>query len=173
MPRCSTVMTEMRLLWLRLLVGGMMIFLLNPFLPTLGGAPKMDFPLSLLSSLTFLVLISVTSLLSELSLLVRGTKITLFKSLEEVLQEEREWSYSRPILSDADFWTFNISSSLALEVLSSFALTKNSLASNFLAFSTRRLFSNLSASMVWLVSSNLLTLTPLTLLPHQLHLLLP
>jgi len=47
----------------------------------------MDFPLSLLSSLTFLVLESVSS---ELSLLVEGTKITLFKALEEVLQEERK-----------------------------------------------------------------------------------
>ena len=47
----------------------------------------MDFPLSLLSSLTFSVLGSVTL---ELSLLVGGIKITLFKALEEVLQEERE-----------------------------------------------------------------------------------
>ena len=47
----------------------------------------MDFPLSLLSSLTFSVLGLVTL---NLSLLVGGTKITLFKALEEVLQEERE-----------------------------------------------------------------------------------
>ena len=47
----------------------------------------MDFPLSLLSSLTFLVLGLVTL---NLSLLVGGTKITLLKALEEVLQEERE-----------------------------------------------------------------------------------
>ena len=60
----------------------------------------MDFPLLLLSLLTFLVLESVTS---ELSLLSGGTKITLFKALEEVLQEEREWSYPRLVLSDADF----------------------------------------------------------------------
>ena len=47
----------------------------------------MNFPLSFLASLTFSVLGSVTS---ELSLLVGGTKMTLFKALEEVLQEERE-----------------------------------------------------------------------------------
>ena len=47
----------------------------------------MDFPLSFLSSLTFLVLRSVTL---ELSLLAGGTKITLFKAFEGVLQEERE-----------------------------------------------------------------------------------
>ena len=47
----------------------------------------MDFPLSLLSSLTFSVLGLVTS---QLSLLAGETKITLFKALEEVLQEERE-----------------------------------------------------------------------------------
>ena len=47
----------------------------------------MDFPLLLLSLLTFLVLESVTS---ELSLLSGGTKITLFKALEEVPQKERE-----------------------------------------------------------------------------------
>ena len=83
----------------------------------------MDFYLSLLSSLTFSILILVTLVLLELSLLSGGTKITLFKTLEEALQEEKEWSYPRPVLSNADFWTFNISSSLALEVLSSCALT--------------------------------------------------
>ena len=76
------------------------LFCLVSFLQTLGGAPRMYFPLSLLSSLTFSVLESITS---KLSLLVGGTKITLFKALEEVLQKEREWSYPRPVLSDADF----------------------------------------------------------------------
>ena len=47
----------------------------------------MDFPLSLLSSLTFSVLGLVTS---QLSLLASETKITLFKALEEVPQKERE-----------------------------------------------------------------------------------
>ena len=47
----------------------------------------MDFPLSLLSSFTFSVLESITL---ELSLLAGGIKVTLFKALEKVLQEERE-----------------------------------------------------------------------------------
>lgn len=47
----------------------------------------MDFTLSLLSSLTFSILGLVTS---KLSLLAGRTKITLFKTIEEVLQEERE-----------------------------------------------------------------------------------
>ena len=63
----------------------------------------MDFYLSLLSLLTISILILVTLVFLELSLLSGGTKITLFKALEEVLQEEREWSYLRPVLSDADF----------------------------------------------------------------------
>ena len=53
----------------------------------------MDFTLLSLASLTFLVLGSVPS---ELSLLAREIKMTLFKALEEVLQEEREWSYPKP-----------------------------------------------------------------------------
>ena len=47
----------------------------------------MDFPLSLLSLLTFSVL---GLIILELSLLACGTKITLFKALEEVIQEEGE-----------------------------------------------------------------------------------
>ena len=47
----------------------------------------MNFSVSLLSLLTFSVLGPVTS---ELSLLARGTKITPFKTLKEVLQKERE-----------------------------------------------------------------------------------
>ena len=47
----------------------------------------MDFLLSFLASLTFSVLGLVTL---ELSLFLGGTKMTLFKALEEVLQEERE-----------------------------------------------------------------------------------
>ena len=64
-----------------------MIILLSLFLTNLRGCSRMDFPLSLLSSLTFSVLGLVTS---QLSLLAGETKITLFKALEEVLQEERE-----------------------------------------------------------------------------------
>ena len=84
---CSIVMVEMWLLWLRLLVGRAMIILLSLFLKNLRGAPRMDFPLSFLSSLTFSVLVLVTS---QLSSLAGGTKMTLFKALEDVLQEERE-----------------------------------------------------------------------------------
>ena len=80
----------------------------------------MDLPLSCLSSLTIPIL---GSIILGLSLEAGETNTTLFKALEEVLQEEREWSYPRPILSDAAFWIFNISSSLALEVLSNWALT--------------------------------------------------
>ena len=56
----------------------------------------MDFPFSLFSLLTFLVLGSITSKLLELSLLAGGIK-------NKVLQGEREWSYPRPVLLDADF----------------------------------------------------------------------
>ena len=45
----------------------------------------MDFPLSNLSSLTLSVLGLVNLELLELSLLVGGTKIILFKALEKVL----------------------------------------------------------------------------------------
>ena len=79
----------------------------------------MDFPLSFLSSLTFLVLGLVTL---ELLLLAGGTKVTLFKALEKVLQEGRKSSYLRPVLSNADFWKLCNSSNLALEVLSNCAL---------------------------------------------------
>ena len=47
----------------------------------------MDFPLSFLTSLTSLVLGLV---ISDLILEAREIKMTLFKALEEVLQEERE-----------------------------------------------------------------------------------
>ena len=47
----------------------------------------MDFPLSLLFTLTFSILGSVTL---EFSLLAGRIKITLFKTLEEVLQKQKE-----------------------------------------------------------------------------------
>ena len=47
----------------------------------------MDLPLSSLSLLTISIL---GSFISDLAFKVGGTKITLFKVLEEVLQEERE-----------------------------------------------------------------------------------
>ena len=71
----------------------------------------MDFPLSSLTSLTFSVFGSVISILT---LEVGETSVTLFNALEKVLQEESKRLYLRPVLSDAAFWKFNISSSLAL-----------------------------------------------------------
>jgi len=56
-------------------------------LATLGRAPRMDFPLSFLTSLTSLVLGLV---ISDLILEARETNTILFNALEEVLQEERE-----------------------------------------------------------------------------------
>ena len=80
-------MAEMWLLRLRLLASKAMIILLSLFLLTLWGDPRMEFPLPSLPSLTFSILGLVSS---NLSLLVGGTKMTQFKALEEVLQEERE-----------------------------------------------------------------------------------
>ena len=128
------------------------LFGLVSFFMTLGGAPRMDFSLSSLPSLTFSVLGSVSS---KLSLLAGGTKMALLKALEEVLHEEREWSYPRLVLSNASFWKLSISSSLALEVLSNCTLTWNNYASIFLVFLARKLFSNRSSLMIWLASSTL------------------
>ena len=71
----------------------------------------MDFPLSSLTSLTFSVFGSVISILT---LEVGETSVTLFNALEKVLQEESKRLYPRSVLSDAAFWKFSISSSLAL-----------------------------------------------------------
>ena len=54
----------------------------------------MNLPLSCLSSLAISFL---GSFISDLVFVARGTKITLFKVLKEVLQEEREWLYLRPV----------------------------------------------------------------------------
>ena len=91
------------------------MFCLISFLTNLGGAPRIDFALSCLSLLTISIL---DLIILGLALEAGGTKTTLFKALEEVLQEEREWSYLRPVLLDVAFWKFNISSSLALEAIS-------------------------------------------------------
>ena len=56
-------------------------------LTILEGAPRMDLHLSYLPSLTFSILGSV---ISGLALEAGETNTTLFKALEEVLQEERE-----------------------------------------------------------------------------------
>ena len=65
-----------------------------------------------------------------------------------------ENSYPNLVSLEADFWKLNISSSFALEVLSSWALTWNSSASSFFVLSVRKFFSNHKAPMVWFVSSN-------------------
>jgi len=57
------------------------------FLITLGGAPRIDFPLSFLTLFTFSVLGLV---ISVLTLEAGETNKTLFNALEEELQEERE-----------------------------------------------------------------------------------
>ena len=77
-----------------------MIILVSLFLNNLKGVSRMDFRLSSLVSLAFSVLGSITL---ELSLLSGETKMTLFRALEKVLQEEREWSYPRLVLSNAAF----------------------------------------------------------------------
>ena len=63
-----------------------------------------------------------------------------------LLGEEK--SYPKPVRSKVDFWRLSISLSLALEVLSNWALTWNSFALSFLVFSAKKLFSNLNAPMV-------------------------
>ena len=79
------------------------------FLSSLGGAPKIDLPLSMFSLanpfLTSLFLVST---------LLRGTKIIVL--VEAILREEK--SYPKPVQSEADFLILSISLSLALEVLS-------------------------------------------------------
>ena len=66
----------------------------------MGGASRMDLHLSCLSSLTISIL---GLIILGLALETGGTKTKLCKALEEELQEAREWSYLRPVLSDADF----------------------------------------------------------------------
>ena len=96
MSNCSTVMTEMLLLLFRLLS----ISLCSPrflvsFLSSSGGAPKIDFPLSM-----FLLAKTVlTSLFSDSTLLVEETKI--LGLIEAILREEK--SYLKPVRSEADF----------------------------------------------------------------------
>ena len=86
-PGCSTIIAEMWLLRLRLLASRVMIILLSLFVLILWGARRKEFPLPGLPSLTFSILGPVSS---NLSLLVGGTKMTLFQVLEKVLHEERE-----------------------------------------------------------------------------------
>ena len=106
----SIMMTEMLLLLFRLLrVSHLALEFLASFLSFLGGAPKIDLPLSKFS-LANSVLIS---LFLVLTLLAGGTKIVVLK--EAVLEEERP--YPKPVRSEADFYMLSILSSFALEVI--------------------------------------------------------
>ena len=92
----STVMTEMLLLLFRVLS----ISLLSPrifisFLSSLGGAPKIDLPLSMF----LLAKIVLTSLFSNSTLLVGETKTVVL--VEEILEEKK--SYPKSVRSEADF----------------------------------------------------------------------
>ena len=136
--------------WSRVLVE-QWFFCIVSLLTNLGGAPRIDLPLSCLSSLTISILGSVISRFSIRSKREKKKK-TLCKALEKVLHEDRDWSYPRPVFLDEVFWKLSISSSLALETLSNWALTWNSSSSSFLVFSVRKLFSNRNAPMVWLAS---------------------
>ena len=112
----SIMMTEMLLLLFRLWeLAFLALGFLTFFFSSLGGAPKIDLPLSMFS-LANLVLISLFSILT---LLVGGTKTVVLE--EAILEEERP--YPKPVRSEADFWMLSISSSFVLEVLSSWALT--------------------------------------------------
>ena len=90
------MMTEMLLLlfWL-LRVTFLALGFLTSFLSSLGGAPKLDLPLSKFS-LTRLILTPVF-LISVL--LAGGTKTVVL--VEVVLEKERP--YSKPVLSEANF----------------------------------------------------------------------
>ena len=73
-------MTEMQLLWLRLLIFSLIALgLLVSFFSILGGAPRIDLPLSRLFSVAISVLVSF---FSRFSLLAGETKTIL---LEEAI----------------------------------------------------------------------------------------
>ena len=92
----STMMTEMLLLLLRLLrvsllreLAFLALGFLVSFLSCLGGAPKIDLPLSMLS----LAKSVLTSLFSISTLLLGGTKTVVL--VEAALEEEKP--YPKPI----------------------------------------------------------------------------
>ena len=96
MSSISTVMAEMFLFlfWL-LRVSLLSLGFLHSFFSYLGGALKIDLPLSM-----FLLAKSVlTSLFLILTLLVGGAKIVVLA--EAILEEEK--SYPKPVQSEADF----------------------------------------------------------------------
>ena len=95
MTDSSTMMIEMLLLLFRLLRVSLLSPRVTSFFSSLGGAPKIDLPLSMFS-LAYLVLISLFSILT---LLAGGTKTVVLE--EAVLEEERP--YPKPIRSEADF----------------------------------------------------------------------
>ena len=68
---------------------------LDSFLSNLGGAPKIDFPLFMLS----LAKTVLTSLFLGSTLLVGETNIVVL--VEVILREEK--SYPQPVRSEADF----------------------------------------------------------------------
>ena len=125
--------------WDCLLLTFLVLGFLVSFFSSLEGASKIDLPLSMFS----LVIPVLYSLLA-------GETNTAV--LEKAILEE-EKSYPKLVLSKIDFWNLSISSSFALEVLSSWALTYNSSASSFFVFSARKLFSNRKAPLVWFASS--------------------
>ena len=92
----STMMTKMLLLLLRLLrVSLLALGFLASFLSCLGGAPKIDLPLSMFS----LAKSVLTSLFSISTLLLGRTKIVVL--VEAILEEEKP--YPKPVQSEVDF----------------------------------------------------------------------
>ena len=90
------MMTEMMLLLFRLLsVSFLSLRIFAFFLSSLGGAPKIDLPLSKFS----LARIILTSMFSISVLLAGGTKTIVL--VEAVLEEERP--YPKPVQSEANF----------------------------------------------------------------------
>ena len=91
----SIMMIEMLLLLFKLL----RVSLLSPrvfsfLLSCLGGAPKIDLPLSIFS-----LAISILTSLFSITLLLGGTKTAVL--VEAILEEERP--YPKPVRSEADF----------------------------------------------------------------------
>ena len=86
MSSYATVMIEMLLFlfWL-LRVSLLSLGFLVSFLSSLGGAPKIDFPLSMFS----LAITVLTSLFSKLTLLVGGTNTIVLE--EAILEEEKSY----------------------------------------------------------------------------------
>ena len=96
MTGSSIMMTEMLLLLFRLLrVSLLRLRILTSFLSSLGGASKIDLPLSKFS----LARLILTSVFLISVLLAGGTKTVVL--LEAVLEEEI--SYPKPVQSEADF----------------------------------------------------------------------